>query len=817
METLPVDIEQKLEKLPIVPFDGSQEFQEVIFSNDFNDIFEFYSNNYMPDIVKARPELYQRISLYLTLTNQDTSVTEQIDEALYRRPVPTIDEFLTGRFFSYNANSTLYPYWKEKLKEIFRENSPVRKAIFTGSIGCLAKDTIVVTLRGNKTIGELLNNFEDEWVLSYNTDNNSWEPDKVINVFFSGVKDVYDITLDNGKVIRCTADHKFLNRKNHWVNIDNGLEIGMSMLTYCYDPNSSAKENRKVVSIEYAGKQEVFDITTERNHNFCLDAGIVAHNCGKSTVARKAFLYVLYRLFCFRNLRAVLNVDQDSTIANVVISMTLKQVYETNTIAFIKLMDTMPCFQKVMSQRSFENFNLDDPRCPIPYTAEKSTGNLYFPDNIILTCGSNSGHFTGYNVVNSFCDEISEKGVAEAISLLNSLDSRFSSRFSGVDIVFQSIVSSAKSENSAMGEYLRHLPKNDPSIVKYAPCLWDVKPDPEFKGDGSTFPVMVGNGTIPSKIITDPGELKAIEEDNFEPPAGCVLIHAPTMYRTKFELQLDQSIQDLAGMTTSDNNMVFRDTTKLEDQSLNPEFNLEVNVGNNTNVLDLLEPYDLFEQDVNSRWQFKRSPKANRYIHCDLAGGGSEGQCDAAVCILHKEYQKNSVTKLNETVFVVDLLLFINAKTKVDIRAIQNFLTDLVIEKNIPVHTVSADQWQSLMFLQSLEASGCFTKVDKLSVDMKLEPYTNTATLMEQGLVKLGKCPKLRKELESLILNKNKVERTVELKDGADAIVGAIWNAQLNYNDVPSYEYVPANSERASLIFSYEDLIDTSCEELLDL
>ena len=124
---------------------------------------------------------------------------------------------------------------------------------------------------------------------------------------------------------------------------------------------------------------------------------------GKSTVARKAFVYALYRILCLRYPRSVFNIDQDATIANVVISMTLKQVYETNILPFVKLMESMPCFQRVMSQRSFENFDLTNPNCPIPFVCEKSTGNIYFPDNIIITCGSNQGHFTGYNVVNSFC------------------------------------------------------------------------------------------------------------------------------------------------------------------------------------------------------------------------------------------------------------------------------------------------------------------------------------------------------------------------------------------------------------------------------
>lgn len=260
MENIPLEIEQKLENLPVIPFDMSEDFQKILFSENYNDIFNFYKTNYLPDVLKAKPEIYQRVSLYLTLTNQAENFTEQTDQVLYRRPVPNIDDFLTNKFFMGYSNATLYDFWKIQLNQIFKEGSPIRKVIFSGCIGS-----------------------------------------------------------------------------------------------------------------------------------------------GKSTVARKAFIYALYRILCLRYPRSVFNIDQDATIANVVISMSLKQVYETNVLPFVKLMESMPCFQRVMSQRSFENFDLTNPNCPVPFVCEKSTGNIYFPDNIIITCGSNQGHFTGYNVVNSFC------------------------------------------------------------------------------------------------------------------------------------------------------------------------------------------------------------------------------------------------------------------------------------------------------------------------------------------------------------------------------------------------------------------------------
>lgn len=280
MEQLPTDIEQKIENLPIIALDAGDEFQNLIFSQEFTDIFNFYKENYLPDVLKSKSEIYQRISLYLTLTNQDTSFIAQTDNVLYRRPCPTIEEFLDNKFYMGYSNATLYPYWKEQLKLMFKEGSPVRKVIFSGCLGC-----------------------------------------------------------------------------------------------------------------------------------------------GKSTVARKAFLYVLYRIMCLRYPRSTFNVDADATIANVVIATTLKQVYDVNMLPFVKLMETMPCFQRVMSQRSFENFNLDDPHCPIPFVLEKSSGTVYFPDNIILTSGSQATHFTGMNVVNSFCftgnmKVYTDKGIISFISLL---------------------------------------------------------------------------------------------------------------------------------------------------------------------------------------------------------------------------------------------------------------------------------------------------------------------------------------------------------------------------------------------------------------
>lgn len=669
MLELPRDIDEKIQKLPIISFGDSEAFQQIIFSEDFTDIFNYYKANYLPDVLKVKPEIEQKISLYLSLTNQDESFVDQTDQILYRRPVPDIHTFLTDKFYMGYNNATLYDYWKDKLELIFAKGSPIRKVIFDGCIGS-----------------------------------------------------------------------------------------------------------------------------------------------GKSTIARKAFVYVLYRLLCLRYARATFNIDADSTIANVVISMTLKQVYDTNLLPFVKLMETMPCFQHVMSTRAFENFDLDNPKCPFPYAVEKSSGTVFFPDNIILTCGSNQTHFTGYNVVNSFCDEINEKGVDEALALLNTLDNRFASRFSGSDLVFQSVVSSARTTNSPVGEYVKKLPK-EASILHLKPMLWEVKPDPNFVGDGTTFPVLVGNGSIPSRIITNPGELEAIEKGEFYIPAGCLKIDVPTVYRSKFELQLDQSIQDIAGISTYDNSMIFRDTSQLEDPLLIPELTIEANLKDTNNIFDNLPLDKLFVKDgLKDEWRLKRYPNAFRYMHFDLS---STGECDTGICMLHKEYKINELTREKETIYVTDFIIYVTAKNTTDLEAVQNFAMELVTRGHIPVHTISCDQFQSQVVLNNWESCGYFNKVEKVSVDVKLDPYLNAAALIESGKIKVGQCEKLKKELEALVIDKGKVTRTTQLKDGCDALVGAIFNAQMNYTDVPQSEYYTELPDEKRV--DYNKFIDTEQEELMDL
>lgn len=117
---------------------------------------------------------------------------------------------------------------------------------------CLHPDTEVFLLSGkHKTIKELYQNYENEWVLGYNTNTSKLEPVKIQNVINNGFKDnLIKLTLDTGKELICTEDHKILCRNGEYLEAkdclnqslmpftyENRTMFGNRDYTYVYNPN----------------------------------------------------------------------------------------------------------------------------------------------------------------------------------------------------------------------------------------------------------------------------------------------------------------------------------------------------------------------------------------------------------------------------------------------------------------------------------------------------------------------------------------------------------------------------------------------------
>lgn len=128
---------------------------------------------------------------------------------------------------------------------------------------CLVGNTRVLTINGEVNLSEIT-----EPTLIEDPDTGLWHSSTAS--WSNGVKPVYTLKTKNGLSITGTADHK-LRSAGSWIDLVNFVPGDI------VDVDRHHKEDT-VVSVEFAGEQEVFDITVDNIHMFSAD-GIVAHNC----------------------------------------------------------------------------------------------------------------------------------------------------------------------------------------------------------------------------------------------------------------------------------------------------------------------------------------------------------------------------------------------------------------------------------------------------------------------------------------------------------------------------------------------------------
>ena len=134
---------------------------------------------------------------------------------------------------------TIYPYWRNVLRDIF--NNPDKNYH-----ECLVGSTLVPLLDGStKTIKELVEDAQNgitNYAYSYDLETNRYAPGKIINgAMVSRRRLVYRVTLDNGEFIDCTEDHKFLTRDKHYV-MARDLDIGQSLMPFNREVSDLGRE-----------------------------------------------------------------------------------------------------------------------------------------------------------------------------------------------------------------------------------------------------------------------------------------------------------------------------------------------------------------------------------------------------------------------------------------------------------------------------------------------------------------------------------------------------------------------------------------------
>lgn len=150
---------------------------------------------------------------------------------------------------------------------------------------CVVGSSELFTDRGVKTIKDIL------------VGDNVWDGEsfrKVLNTYNNGIQDVYKVTLCDGKTLICTDKHQLYSsvvfsafRELKDLNVGDSVAININSVDIGFSNNNLNTRNSldfdnvvgwvKIKSIEYIGKEEVYDIHVDVTHQYCVN-GFITHN-----------------------------------------------------------------------------------------------------------------------------------------------------------------------------------------------------------------------------------------------------------------------------------------------------------------------------------------------------------------------------------------------------------------------------------------------------------------------------------------------------------------------------------------------------------
>lgn len=141
---------------------------------------------------------------------------------------------------------------------------------------CVAGDTLVYTESGLQPIRQMFeNNYRGK---TKSISNNKAVEDEIIDIWSTGIKDVYTLYLHNGLKIKCTKDHK-INTVEGFKTL---AELKQDEEIICQHFTKFKSLGNRVKKIVYSGQEETYDMTTKYHHSY-LANGIHVHNSGFST------------------------------------------------------------------------------------------------------------------------------------------------------------------------------------------------------------------------------------------------------------------------------------------------------------------------------------------------------------------------------------------------------------------------------------------------------------------------------------------------------------------------------------------------------
>lgn len=519
--------------------------------------------------------------------------------------------------------------------------------------------------------------------------------------------------------------------------------------------------------------KELFPDNLTTNVNNLIVSG--ARGIGKSELAVTINLYLMHRVLCLKDPLEHFKMKPTEKICFAFMNITKDLAEEIGVSKFQNTVKLSPWF--------LERGKLVG-RTDIIWEP---------PEFIEIIIGSQPRHVIGRGIFCAFFDEISfipnqdiDKQKKKAIDMIDTAIGGMKTRFiyNGENPTLLILASSKRSEKSFLEEHMKkQLEVNKENVMIVDEAVWNVKPPETYSG--VRFKVALGNKFLASQVIPPGDDIRVWESRGYK------IIDVPIEFKSNFDLDIERSLCDFAGISSSELSKYISGAAVKEivDEKLNNPFTKEIlEIGNGPD--DKFQYYDFFNQTM----MHPKLRKKPLFIHLDMSVTGDRTGI-AGVWIAGKRPSTDKEQQAKDLYYSLAFSVAIKAPKgrQISFEKNRNFIYWLK-EQGFNIKGISTDSYQSYDTGQALIAKGYNYKqisVDRVDRDNINKPYQYFKSTIYEKRLEIYDSRLLIQEITDLErnLNNGKVDHPDGgSKDISDAVCGALFFASENAEQY-AYDY----------------------------
>ena len=219
----------------------------------------------------------------------------------YVEKFPALKSYINYKKTAKLLSSYIKPLMKEYESRGYCRFAYKTTEVPTGRLACGkdGKNSFFSPINAQCVVGssELFTDRGVKIIKDISVGDNVWDGEsfrKVLNTYNNGIQDVYKVTLSDGKTLVCTDKHQLYSsvvfsafRELKDLNVGDSVAININSVDIGFSNNNLNTRNSlnfdnvvgwvKIKSIEYVGKEEVYDIHVDVTHRYCVN-GFITHN-----------------------------------------------------------------------------------------------------------------------------------------------------------------------------------------------------------------------------------------------------------------------------------------------------------------------------------------------------------------------------------------------------------------------------------------------------------------------------------------------------------------------------------------------------------